>query len=104
MTPEASKIRDRLRRAEQELEAAKGAVAHLEATCSHTFTPPVRDDLVRPGYYDTPPWAHPGRGPENHQVYVPEQRTPRWCRTCVACGKVQHTTQTDEHVTHTPRF
>jgi predicted nucleic acid-binding Zn-ribbon protein len=87
MTPEASKIRDRLRRAEHELEAAKGAVANLEATCKHAFSTPVSDPIIRQAYSATSQAWHPGRG-----------------RTCETCGAVQYTTQTEQHVTLTPRF
>lgn len=46
--------------------------------------------------------------PEGHvnapEVYIPPTETPRWTRMCVECGLDQTTSQTEQHVTHTPKF
>lgn len=103
MTPEARKARERLAAANSELVHAAGALLRIEQACQHTYGAPVSDPIVTPGYHATSQAWHPGRE-EDHQIWVNEQRTPRWARTCIACGKVEHTCQVDTTTTFTPRF
>ena len=81
-----------IERKNRELEKAKAALRRFDEECGHEWSDPVRDDIYRAAY--TTPGDPPGtmgidwQGP----VHVPAETTKRWKRTCLRCGKVEHTT------------
>jgi hypothetical protein len=99
-----SKEREDIKRLEDELKQKKASLLRAEQSCQHDWTSVVADHIYREGY--TIPGDAPGtmgidwRGP----CYVPSSTEERWKRTCTKCGKVEHTTRTQEKVTHTPTF
>lgn len=104
MRSAAYQLREHVRRLTFELKSAEAAVARLEMDCTHRWSAPVSDPIVREGYHD------PG-DPEGTMgidrrlpMDVPTQRTPRWRRECEECGRVEHTTSATDHVTKVPRF
>lgn len=82
MNDNARRTRAALDAAKQNYESAQRAVDFLERSCRHEFGAVVSDPIVRPGY--TEPGDAPGTMGIDHRssFYVPEQRTPRWTRTC----------------------
>ena len=104
MTTEAMTARNRIVTLERELASAKANLSHLEFACSHAFGSPVSDPIIRKGY--TEPGDAPGTMGIDHRssFYVPEERTPRWTRTCGLCGKVEETRETTKEVSESPTF
>lgn len=104
MTTDAISTRNRIANLERELASSKATLSRLEFACSHAFGSPVSDPIIRRGY------TEPGDAPGTMGIdwrpsfYVPEQRTPRWTRTCSLCGKVEETRETTKTVSETPRF
>jgi len=97
-------VRNRLARLERELVSAKADLDHLVRNCAHQFGAVVSDPIIRKGY--TEPGDVPGTmGVDwRSSFYVPEERTPRWTRTCSLCGKVEETRETTKQVSESPRF
>lgn len=104
MTPEAMAARNRIAALKRDLASAEANLSNLEHTCRHEFGAVVSDPIIRPGY--TEPGDAPGTMGIDHRssFYVPEERTPRWIRTCRLCGKVEETRETTKTVTETPSF
>jgi hypothetical protein len=95
----------------QKIAATKQELAGLEETlrqyqqkCQHDWGQTMYTPIVREGYQD------PGDGPDWHgadkrfPTWVPREEKPRWTRECKKCCLVETTSQTNEHVTVTPRF
>lgn len=97
-------LRTEINDLERALAAKRGELANTERVCRHDWGPTEPDHIYHEAY--TIPGDEPGtcgvdwRGP----CYVPAKTDYRWKRVCRTCGKVEHTTATDEHVTRTPRF
>lgn len=79
----------------KDLEAARAE----QRACRHDWTIPVYDPVHTEAY--TIPGDEPGtmgvdwRGP----CHVPAETTPRWTRTCKACGLTDETQQSRAKVT-----
>lgn len=84
---EIATLREQVRRKEWQL-------FEIQRTCKHKWTAPKYDPIIRPG--GSSPGDTPGtmgvdfRGP----CSWPEERTPRWSRTCTVCNKVEYTSKT----------
>jgi len=79
--------------------AAKSAKASLDTAlrlCRHNYSEPQYDPIIIPGgHSEGDPVGTMGidwRGPYSW----PEERKPRWSRTCLTCGHVDYTTRTSE--------
>jgi hypothetical protein len=104
MKPEIAKLRNEHEEYKRLAAIAEGRLSQVVRECRHEWTAPVADHIYREGY--TIPGDPPGtmgvdwRGP----CYVEPKTTHRWKRTCRLCGHVEHTSNTNKHVTETPDF
>lgn len=78
---------DRLRRQIEVLQ-------EQQRRCAHEWDDVAYNPRIIAGYRTKPMHWHPGRHCED--VWIPEQRFPRWTRTCLTCGLEQHTETTKE--------
>lgn len=104
MTDEAGRLRRRVEEAKGTLVAAELLLKNFEAKCWHVWGETKFTPIIYPAYSQTAPHWHPGYGgrEEDHQIYVPERREPRWTRICSICGKTEVTTSFEEKVVKTP--
>ena len=104
MTTNAREKRKEVARLREELERAKGALESLIRNCTHKWGEPVAAHIHTGGY--TIAGDPPGTMGIDRQFdcYVPAETKKRWKRTCANCGEEQFTTDTDKHVTETPKF
>ena len=104
MTPDALRIRQRLKATEQNYRQAQQELNSLEAQCNHKYGEVVYDPIHHEAY--TAPGDPPGtmgvdwRGP----CYVPAQTIPRWKRECGLCGKVNYTEEIRKELTVHPNW
>lgn len=104
MTPLVSRLRQEVRDAEVRLHAAQTALDNHVRTCVYQWGAPVRDDIVRAGHMEPYRQSQFIQGQPPREVWVPEERAPRWKRVCSECGKEEHTTKFNETVTRAPAF
>ncbi|MCX6744869.1 MAG: hypothetical protein NTX82_05075 [Candidatus Parcubacteria bacterium] len=86
------------------LKRAREELSRIRSSCLHQWGP-VRDCSEYKPAYDIP-----GDPPGTMGVdwrpgcHVPAQTIEKWQRTCRLCGLTETTTETNQQVTHTPRF
>ena len=101
-------MREDLQRKRQEVASLEAALQHAERACAHRWSDPVRDDVVVPSFWTQDLMGHFTQNEDGTinapWVHVPEQRTPRWRRTCSTCGKTELTTDVVTRVSQEPRF
>ena len=87
---------------------ARQALDTARRQCNHVWSKPAYTPIRTEGYKTQNLMGHFTVTPEGHvnapEVYIPPTETPRWTRMCVECGLDQTTSQTEQHVTHTPKF
>ena len=97
-------LEDKIKKANKELEHCREEVDFQQRNCHHEWGEAKYDLIIQEAYIA--PGDPPGtmgvdwRGPR----YVPRQETTKWTRQCRICLKTESTMQTDQHVTHTPKF
>jgi hypothetical protein len=97
-------IRNEITRLENDLAVKRRALEATVQNCAHRWSEVEADHIYQEGYVI--PGDPPGtmgidwRGP----FCVAPKTTERWKRTCLVCGKVEHTTQTTATTIHTPKF
>ena len=85
---------------QQQIEEHERKIQQLKAAqnrCRHTWGATKYDPIIRAGY-ETSAFSRPGYK-SSATIYVPEERTPRWTRTCTTCGCTQSTKRTEERKT-----
>lgn len=104
MKTEIDNLKSEIRLLEQKLSDKKDELTLIILKCSHTWGPVESDHIFERGY--TIPGDPPGtmgvdyRGP----VYVDAKTIKRWRRECFKCGKVEYTSNVEQHITETPKF
>lgn len=104
MKPTVKTIRDKVERLKNDLKEAESSLSYYVNNCRHSWGKVQADHIYEKAY--TIPGDPPGtmgvdwRGP----CYVPAKETKRWKRVCEECGKEEFTTNTEQHVTYTPKF
>jgi hypothetical protein len=102
--PTIKSMRDRVSKLTAELKEAESALTHYVNNCRHTWSKIEEVHQYIPSY--TIPGDEPGtmgvdwRGP----IHVPAQENKQWKRVCENCGKEEITSNTNQHITYTPRF
>lgn len=79
----------------REHETAIAKLKVQQARCHHTWASIEYDPRLEGGYTTTA-WHWPGSMRDGPRIYIPEERHPRWSRTCTICGLVQKTEHTKE--------
>ena len=97
----AHDLRDEAERLTESLAKVKKALEQMERSCRHDWGQTVADPIYIEGRFVPESGGGVDRIREHH---VPPQTTSRWKRTCKKCGKIEHTTRTDEKVTRVPKF
>ena len=101
---DAARLRRELEQAEADLKSKRHQLEVIENTCRHEWGPTKYESVV------TMPAHEEGDAPGTMGVdyirrhWVPEQRRDEWTRTCKKCGKKERTSETEEHVSRTPKF
>ena len=101
---EIRRMESQIQSEESSLDRKRAELKRIRDYCQHNWGETVADHLYTEGY--TIPGDKPGtmgsdfRGP----TYVSSKTEYRWKRVCKKCGKIEHTTQTEDHVTKTPKF
>lgn len=101
---EGTELRKKIVKAESDLKSLKFGLEKLERECRHSWGETISDDIVRPaGHCEGDPLGTMGVDRRLPFDY-PEQRTPRWKRTCQNCGKVEYTRHSKPTGAVTPIF
>lgn len=104
ITTLALQLMTRIAALEAKLKTERRTLELLQRECIHQWGPVKYAPKIREAYrtQGDPPgtmgidWQPP--------VDVPREETPVWTRQCTRCLKTETTSQTDQHVTKTPRF
>jgi hypothetical protein len=95
---EIDELRESIKTEEEQLRLDKERLASIERRCRHEWSPVTADHVHHKAY--TTPGDPPGtmgvdwRGP----CHVDAKTEYRWKRTCSRCGKVEHTSRTEDRV------
>jgi hypothetical protein len=88
----------------EKLEKDQAELAQIRANCAHDWEP------IKDASEHFPAHDEPGDPPGTMGVdwrpgcHVPEKIVIKWKRTCKICGQTQVTSQTEKHMTQTPKF
>ncbi len=108
MNDQIRQLVDQAARTSRAAETAKAHLAAARSRCPHLWGTTVYDPIVQAGYRTQdlmgPFHTRTDGTIDAPWIDVPRSETPRWTRTCTKCGLPEHTEQTTEHVTKTPRF